>query len=162
MKHRTTADRKSERKLAISRTFDAPVRVVFEAWTSPEIFTRWWIPKSMGMTVLACEMDARTGGRYRLEISHPAFDKPMTFFGRYLEVIPNARLVWTNEESGGGAVTTVTFEERDGKTELTLSELYPTKEALDEALEGSAAGLPEQFAELEALLNTLGASEGPQ
>ncbi len=152
---RTTVNRTSERELVVSRTFNAPARIVFQAWTEAGLFKRWWIPKAMGMTVLACEMDVRTGGSYRLEIAHPAFDQPMAFFGKYLDVVPNARIVWTNEESGGGAVTTVTFEEKDGKTELTLTERYPTPQALEEALEGSAAALPEQFAALEELLPTL-------
>ena len=152
---RTEVKRTSDRELTVTRTFDAPARIVFQAWSKPELFQRWWIPKSMGMTVVACEMDVRTGGTYRLEIRHPDFAEPMPFFGKYLEVIPNARIVWTNEESEGGAVTTVTFEEKNGKTELTLIERYPTKEAADEALEGSATALPEQFAELDVLLRTL-------
>jgi uncharacterized protein YndB with AHSA1/START domain len=152
---RTEVKRTSDRQLTVTRTFDAPARIVFQAWSKPELFQRWWIPKSMGMTVVACEMDVRTGGTYRLEIRHPDFAEPMPFFGKYLEVIPNARIVWTNEESEGGAVTTVTFEEKNGKTELTLIERYPTKEAADEALEGSATALPEQFAELDVLLRTL-------
>ena len=154
MNVRTAVNRKSDCELAVTRTFDAPAHIVFQAWSKPELFQRWWIPKSMGMTVVACEMDVRTGGTYRLEIRHPDFAEPMPFFGKYLEVIPNARIVWTNEESEGGAVTTVTFEEKNGKTELTLTERYPTKEALDEALEGSAAALPEQFDELDNLLAT--------
>ena len=152
MNVRTEVNRKSERELIVSRTFNAPARIVFEAWTQADLFKRWWIPKSMDMTILACEMDARTGGGYRLEIGHPASDQPMAFFGKYLDVVPNARIVWTNEEEGGGAVTTVTFEEKNGKTELTLVERYPTKEALDEALEGSATALPEQLAQLEEFL----------
>ncbi|NOT42034.1 MAG: SRPBCC family protein [Alphaproteobacteria bacterium] len=152
---RTAVKRKSDRELIVTRTFDAPVHIVFQAWVRPELFKRWWIPKAMGMTVVACEMDVRTGGTYRLEIRHPDFEQPMPFFGKYLEVIPNARIVWTNEESEGGAVTTVTFEEQGGKTELTLTERYPTKQAADEALEGSAAALPEQFDELDELLPTL-------
>lgn len=155
MNVRTAVNRKSDRELIVTRTFNAPARVVFQAWVKPDLFKRWWIPKAMGMTVLACEMDVRTGGGYRLEIAHPASEQPMAFFGKYLEVIPNARIVWTNEEAEGGAVTTVTFEEKNGKTELTLTERYPTKEAADEALEGSAAALPEQFAELDGLLATL-------
>ena len=155
MNVRTEVKRKSDRELTVTRTFDAPARIVFQAWTKADLFKRWWIPKSMGMTVLSCEMDVRTGGGYRLEIAHPAFDQPMTFYGKYLEVVPNARIVWTNEESDGGAVTTVTFEEKNGKTELTFSERYPTPQALEEALEGSAAGLPEQFAALDELLPTL-------
>jgi uncharacterized protein YndB with AHSA1/START domain len=155
MNVRTAVNRKSDRELVVTRTFNAPVRIVFQAWAKPELFKRWWIPKSMGMTVLSCEMDVRTGGGYRLEIGHPASEQPMAFFGKYLEVIPNERIVWTNEEAEGGAVTTVTFEERNGKTELTLTERYPTKAAADEALEGSAAALPEQFDELDNLLATL-------
>ena len=155
MNVRTAVNRKSDRELIVTRTFDAPPRIVFQAWSRPDLFKRWWIPKSMGMTVHSCEMDVRTGGSYRLEISHPSSDQPMPFFGKYLEVIPNARIVWTNEESDGGAVTTVTFEEKGGKTLLTLVEHYPTSQALDEALEGSAAALPEQFAELDELLETL-------
>ncbi len=156
MNVRTAVNRKSDRELIVTRTFNAPPRIVFQAWSKPDLFKRWWIPKSMGMTVHSCEMDVRTGGGYRLEISHPASDQPMPFFGTYLEVIPNARIVWTNEEGGdGGAVTTVTFEEKDGKTLLTLTERYPTSQALDEALEGSAAALPEQFAALDEILGTM-------
>ena len=155
MNVRTAVKRKSDRELTVTRTFDAPARIVFQAWARLELFKRWWIPKAMGMTVVSCEMDVRTGGAYRLEIRHPDFAEPMPFFGKYLEVIPNARIVWTNEESEGGAVTTVTFEEKGGKTELTLTERYPTSQALDEALEGSAAALPEQFAHLDILLVTL-------
>ncbi len=149
----TRVERKSDRELVVTRTFDAPVRLVFEAWRDPALFQRWWVPTSAGITLLSCEMDVRTGGRYRLEFGHPAFDQPMAFFGRYLDVVPGERIVWTNEESGDqGAVTTVIFEERDGRTRVTYSELYPTEAALDEALAGSAEGLPVQFAQLDALL----------
>lgn len=156
-KDRTAVKRTSERELVVTRTFNAPAHIVFHAWSTAELFKRWWIPKAMGMTIVACEMDVRTGGSYRLEIAHPSSDRPVAFFGKYLEVVPNARIVWTNEEAEGGAVTTVTFEERDGKTELTLTERYPTSEACDEALEGSAAALPEQFAQLDELLVALAA-----
>jgi uncharacterized protein YndB with AHSA1/START domain len=114
MKNRTTVERKSERELAVTRTFNAPARIVFEAWTQPELFRQWWVPKSMGMSLLSCEMDVRVGGRYRLEFAHG--DSQMAFFGTYKEVTPHSRLVWTNDESDGGAVSTVTFEERGGKT----------------------------------------------
>jgi uncharacterized protein YndB with AHSA1/START domain len=150
--NRTSVERKSDRELVVTRTFDAPVHLVFEAWSKPELFTRWWVPKSAGMTLLECDMDIRTGGAYRLVFSHPSFDQPMTFFGTYREVTPPKRLVWTNEESEEGAVTTVTFEEHAGKTLVTFHEIYPTEAALDEALAGSAEGLPEQFAQLDALL----------
>ena len=150
--NRTAVKRKSDRELVVTRTFDAPVHIVFEAWSKPELFKLWWVPKSAGMSLLSCDMDIRTGGTYRLVFSHPAFDQPMAFFGTYKEVTPHKRLVWTNEESDQGAVTTVTFEENAGKTLVTLHELYPTEAALDEALAGSAEGLPEQFAQLDELL----------
>lgn len=154
MNNPTAVERKSERELVVTRTFNGPARMVFEAWTRPELFKRWWVPKSSGMTMLSCEMDVRAGGTYRLVFSHPAFEKPMAFFGRYIEVIPNSRIVWTNDEGGeGGAVTTVTFEEKSGATRVVLSDLYPSKEALDEAIaSGSTSGFGEQFAQLDELL----------
>src|ERR1043165_6302766 len=144
VKHPTTAERKSDRELVVRRVFDAPARLVFEAWTRPELFKRWWVPKSLGMSLLSVEMDVRVGGRYRVLFDRGA-EEPMAFFGKYLEVVPGSRLVWTNEESGeDGPVTTVTFEERGGKTHLALTELHPSKEALDQNL-GAAEGLRESF-----------------
>jgi uncharacterized protein YndB with AHSA1/START domain len=159
MKNRTTAERKSERELLVTRTFDGPARIVFEAWTNPELLKRWWAPKSSGVSLLSCEVDVRVGGRYRFEFGHEA-SKRMAFFGRYIEVTPHSRLVWTNEESEDGAVTTVTFEEKAGKTLLVLHELYPSKEALDRAIAGMEGGMPETFAQLDELLVTLDASVG--
>lgn len=150
--NRTVVERKSDRELVVTRTFNAPAHIVFEAWSTPELFARWWVPKSAGMSLVSCDMDIRTGGTYRLVFRHPSFDQPMAFFGTYREVTPPRRLAWTNEESDQGAVTTVTFEEDDGKTRVVLHEIYPTTEALDEALAGSAEGLPEQFAQLDELL----------
>ena len=157
MRNRTTSQRQSERELVVTRTFDAPARLVFEAWTRPELFKQWWVPKSSGAVLLSCEQDVRVGGSYRLEFAHPTAATPMVFFGRYLEVIPNARLVWTNEESADGAVTTVTFEERDGKTLLVMRELYPSKQALDVAVEGMDEAMPETFEQLDAFLVGRGA-----
>jgi uncharacterized protein YndB with AHSA1/START domain len=157
MKNGTTVERKSERELVTTRTFKGPARIVFEAWTKPELFKRWWAPKSMGMSLRSCEMDVRVGGKYRLEFEPDA----MAFFGTYLEVTPPSRLVWTNEEGGeGGPVTTVTFEEKGGKTLLVMHELYPSKEALDAAGTGAADAMVETFAQLDELLVTLGASVG--
>ena len=157
MKNRTTVERRSERELVVTRTFNGPARIVFEAWTKPELIKRWWVPKSMGMSLLSCEMDVRVGGKYRFVFGHDA-SKPMAFFGRYIDVTPYSRLVWTNEESDDGAVTTVTFEEQDGKTLLAMHELYPSKEALDAAGTGAADATVETFAQLDELLVTLGAS----
>jgi len=152
----TRTDRHSEREVVVTRTFDGPARIVFEAWTTPELIMKWWTPKSFGITFISCEVDVRPGGTYRFVMGHPAFDKPMAFFGRYLEVEPPKRLVWTNEEGGEGSVTTVTFEEEAGKTHLVLRDVYPSKAALDEAMaSGSIGGYPEQFNELDGLLKSL-------
>jgi uncharacterized protein YndB with AHSA1/START domain len=159
MMNRTTVERTSERELIVTRTFNGPARIVFEAWTKPELLKRWRAPKSTGVSLLSCEADVRVGGRYRFELGHEA-SKPMAFFGRYLDVTPYSRLVWTNDESDDGAVTTVTFEEKGGKTLLVLHELYPSKEALDGAIAGMEDGMPETFAQLDELLVVLGASVG--
>ena len=156
MKNPTTVERKSERELVITRTFNGLARIVFQAWTRPELIQRWWTPKSFGITFLSCEADARTGGTYRFVFSHPDFEQPMAFFGKYLEVTPYSRIVWTNEESADGALSTLTFEEHGGKTLLVLHELYPSKQALDDAIaSGSPSGAPEQFELLDEILATL-------
>lgn len=143
----------SDCELVVTRQFNAPAHLVFQAWTQAEHMRRWWIPASFGMKFLSCDMDARTGGSYRFVFQHPDFPEPMAFFGRYLEVVPNQRVVWTNEESAEGSVTTVTFEEKDGVTHLTLRDRYPSKAALDEAMASGATGAyPEQFAALDAFL----------
>jgi len=160
VKNRTTVERTSDREVLVTRTVNGPARIVFEAFTKAELFKRWWVPKSMGMTLLSCELDARVGGKYRL-----AFDvggpEPVAFFGSYVEVQPYSRLVWTNDEGGeGGSVTTVTFEEKSGKTLVVLRESYPSKEALDAAGTGAADAMVETFDQLDELLVTLGESSG--
>jgi uncharacterized protein YndB with AHSA1/START domain len=158
----TIVERNADRELVVTRTFNAPARLVFEAWTRPELLMQWWAPKSFGVTFLSCEADVRAGGAYRFVFSHPSQDQPMAFFGRYIEAMPPSRLVWTNEEGGeGGAVTTVIFEERDGKTRVVMHDLHPSKEALDAAIaSGSTSGMGETFGQLDELLVTLGASQG--
>jgi uncharacterized protein YndB with AHSA1/START domain len=159
MKNRTTVERKSEREFVVTRTFNAPARLVFEAWTKPELLKQWWVPKSTGMSLLSCEADVRVGGKYRFVFALDG-SKTMAFFGKYIEVNPHTRLVWTNEEGDGGeAVTTVTFEEKGGQTLLVLHERHPSKEAVDEAI-GFGEGLRETFEELDELLVALGASVG--
>lgn len=159
MNSRTTVERTSGRELVATRTFDGPARIVFEAWTKPELIMRWWAPKSFAISFLSCETDVRTGGTYRFVFGHAASEQPMAFFGRYTEVTPPSRLVWTNEEEEDGAVTTVTFEEKDGKTRVVVHDLYPSKEALDGAIaSGSTGAWPEQFEALGELLTTLGSS----
>jgi uncharacterized protein YndB with AHSA1/START domain len=159
MKNRTTVERKSDRELVVTRTFNGPARIVFEAWTKPELLKRWWAPKSMGVSFLFCEADVRVGGTYRFVFGHDG--KTMEFFGKYIEVTPHSRLVWTNDEAGdGGSVTTVTFEEKGDKTLLVMHELYPSKKALDAAGIGAAEGMGMTFGQLDELLVTLGASAG--
>jgi uncharacterized protein YndB with AHSA1/START domain len=158
MKNPTTVERMSERELVVTRTFNSPAHIVFEAWTKPELLKQWWAPKSFGISFLSCEADVRTGGTYRFVFRHAASEQPMAFFGRYLEVTPPSRIVWTNEESADGAVTTVTFKEKGDQTLLVLHELYPSKQALDDAIASGSTGTSaagEQFEELDALLVTL-------
>ena len=161
-KYATTVERKSERELVVTRTFNGPAHIVFDAWTKPELLQRWWVPRSCGASFSSCEADVRTGGTYRFVFRHPSWDQPMSFFGRYVEVIPPSRLVWTNEEGGeAGPVTTVTFEERDGETFVVMHDLYPSKKALDDAIaSGSTSGSSEQFEQLDELLVSLGAGVG--
>ena len=158
MKQQAKVERTSDRELVVRRTFNGPARIVFEAWTTPELFKQWWVPKSMGMSLLSCEMEVRVGGKYRLEFAHG--DSRAAFFGKYLEVVPHARIVWTNEESGeGGAVTTVTFAEQGGETRVVLQDVYPSKDALDASL-GSYDGMSETFDQLEQLLAKRGPNVG--
>jgi uncharacterized protein YndB with AHSA1/START domain len=158
MKNITTVERKSDRELVVTRTVNGPVRLVFEAWTRPELFQRWWVPKSAGLTLLSCEMDVRTGGKYRLVFEHGS--GPMAFFGTYLEVVPRSRIVWTNEEAGeAGAISTATFLDRGDTTVVVFSELHPTKEALDAVIaSGMEPGTRETFDQLDDFVTALAAA----
>jgi uncharacterized protein YndB with AHSA1/START domain len=162
MENKATVERTSERELVVMRTVSGPARIVFEAWTKPELFKQWWVPKSYPMSLISCEMDVRAGGKYRLVFSYEG--STMDFFGQYLEVTPNARLVWTNDEGDeGGAITTVTFEERSGSTLVAVHDLYPSKEALDAAIASGSTGIsamPEALEQLDELLVALDAGEG--
>jgi uncharacterized protein YndB with AHSA1/START domain len=142
-----TVERASEREVVVRRTFDAPARLVFEAWTTPELFRQWWLPQSMGARLRSLDMDARTGGSYRLD-----FGDGMAFYGTYKEVTPPTRIVWTNEEGGeSGSVTTVVLQEQDGVTHLVLTEVFPSREALEQG-DGALDALHETFAQLDDLL----------
>lgn len=156
---RTTVERTSPRELVVTRTIHGPARLVFDAWSRPDLFQRWWAPKSFGLTLMSYEADVRTGGTYRVVMDHPSAERPMAFFGRYIEVTPPSRIVWTNDEGDGeGAITTVTFEDQGGATRVVVHELYPSEAALDEAMaSGSTTGWGEQFEQLDALVATLDA-----
>ena len=153
--NRTLVESLGDREIVVTRTFNAPPSTVYRAWSQPELFQRWWMPKSLsGVSLISCDMDVRTGGKYRLEFSAGGSDT-MAFHGKYLEVVPNERIVWTNDEGEAGAITTVTFEDLGGRTRLTFHEFYPSKEEREEALQGSAAGLPEQLEQLDELLSSV-------
>lgn len=155
MKNETKVERRSERELVVTRTFNGPAHLVYEAWTRPELFRRWWVPQSFGLNLLSCEMDVRVGGGYRLVFA--GNPDPIAFFGKYLEVTPHSRLSWSNDEGPDGPITTVTFEESGGRTTVIVTDLYPSKEVLDAAIaSGSTGGYPEQFGQLDELLSTLG------
>lgn len=161
-KYGTRVERKSERELVVTRTFDGPAHIVFDAWTKPELLKRWWVAKSFGASFVSCEADVRTGGTYRFVFGHPSLEQPMSFFGKYVEVTPDSRLVWTNDEGDeDGPVTTVAFEERGGETLVAIRELYPSKKALDDAMaSGNISWSGEQFEQLDQLLVDLGVSVG--
>lgn len=150
--NRTDAERVSDREIVVTRSINGPARLVFEAFTKADLFRQWWVPKSLGLTLLSCEIDARVGGKYRLVFRHG--DSTMAFYGTYTEVVPHSRLTWTNEESGeDGAVTTVSFEEKSGKTLLVLRDRYATKEAADAGMaSGAYDGMSETFDQLDELL----------
>jgi len=153
MKNQTAVERKSARELVVTRIFNGPARIVFEAWVRPELFKRWWVPGSFGLTLLSCEMDVRVGGGYRLVFA--GNPDPIAFFGKYLEVTPHSRLSWSNDESPDGAITTVTFEQSGDTTRVVVTDLYPSKEVLDAAIaSGSTGAFPEQFQQLDELLAT--------
>lgn len=154
MKNPTTAERRSDRELVVTRMINGPAHIVFEAWTTPELFQRWWVPKSLPVTLLSCEQDVRVGGKYKLVFG--AAGTSMAFFGTYTEVKPHTRLAWTNEEGGQEQITTVTFDEKGGKTLLTVHNLFASKQALDDEIaSGGTAALPETLDQLEELLTTL-------
>jgi uncharacterized protein YndB with AHSA1/START domain len=152
----TSVEYRGDRELVVTRTLNAPRSSVYRAWISPELFQRWWVPRTAsGISLVSCEMDVVSGGKYRLEFAIGGSDT-MTFYGKYLEVVPNERIVWTNDEGEDGAVTTVTLQDQGAKTLLNFHESYPSKEALEDALQGSAAALPEQLEQLDELLCTNG------
>jgi len=159
-KYATTVERKSERELVVTRTFNGPAHIVFDAWTKPELFRRWWAPKSCGVSIISCDLDVRTGGTYRLVMAHASSEQSLAFFGRYIEVIPNSRLVWTNDEGEeGGPVTTVTFEEIGDETLVTIHDLYPSTKALDDAMASEGISWNgESFEQLDQLLDNPQAS----
>jgi uncharacterized protein YndB with AHSA1/START domain len=155
----TTLERRSDRELVVTRAFNGPARIVFDVWTKPEHLKRWWAPKSLGVSLFSCEADVRVGGSYRYVFGRDP-KRPMAFSGRYTEVDPPSRLVWTQVfepmPEAGEAIVTATFEERDGRTELVVHQHYASKEALDGAIaSGMEKGMRETYDQLEELVESL-------
>jgi uncharacterized protein YndB with AHSA1/START domain len=159
LKNETMVERTSDRELTVTRTFDPPARIVFEAWTKPELLKRWWAPKSFGVSLFECEQDLGVGGAYRFAFGRDP-KKPEVFSGRYVEVDPPSRLVLTQlyerMPDVGDVVVTVTFEENGGTTRLTLHQLFPSKEALEGALaSGMERGMRVTLDQLDALVASM-------
>jgi uncharacterized protein YndB with AHSA1/START domain len=158
-RNETIVERTADRELVVTRIFNAPARIVFDAWTKPELLKRWWAPKSFGVTLFECESDLRAGGTYRYAFGRDP-KNPEVFSGRYLEVDPPSRLVLTQlyerMAEAGEAVVTATFQETQGRTRLTLHQLFPSKDALEGALAaGMEAGMRVTLDQLDELVATL-------
>jgi len=159
---RTKMERTSDRELRIERSFEAPARIVFDAWTRAELVSRWWAPSALGVEIRSCEADVRVGGRYRYVLQARAATV-LAFSGEYREVVPHSRLVYTSsfEPTASGAVgepavVTVSFDEQDGRTRLVARELYPSKQVLDDVLaSGMETGMRATMDQLDELVKTL-------
>jgi uncharacterized protein YndB with AHSA1/START domain len=158
MNEATTVERISDRELVVTRTVNGPAKLVFDAWTKPELLKRWWAPKSLGVSLFECEQDVRVGGKYRFAFGHNPQD-PEVFSGHYTEVTPTTKLVCTQVyermAAAGEAIITATFEEKDGRTRLTLSQRFPSEQALDGAVaSGMERGMRETLDQLAALVES--------
>jgi uncharacterized protein YndB with AHSA1/START domain len=159
-KNTTSMEVLSDRELVISRTFNGPARIVFDAWTQPELVKRWWAPASRCVVMVSCDADVRVGGQYRYVLRRDTGGE-FAFSGTYTEIAPPSRLVYTQifepMAQAGEVVVSITFEERDGKTHLVSRELYPSKEVLDAALaSGMEHGMRETMDQLDELVASLG------
>jgi uncharacterized protein YndB with AHSA1/START domain len=165
MVNRTTLERVSDREIVIARTFDGPARIVFDAWTKPELLRRWWAPCSLGVTLFECDADVRVGGSYRYVFGRDR-EGAVAFSGRYTEVAPHSRLVYTQifepMRDAGEAIVAATFDEQRGKTRLVLRGLYPSKQALDATIaSGMEQGMRETMEQLEKLVASVLADKIP-
>jgi uncharacterized protein YndB with AHSA1/START domain len=145
-----------DREIVISRTFNAPARLVFDAVTKPELLKRWWAPKSLGVALVQCDADVRPGGTYRY-VMQKGNGPLMAFSGTYREESPPARLVYDEifepMAALGSAHVSVTFEEHDGKTRYVMRSVYASKQARDGVVaSGMEKGMRESMDQLEALV----------
>lgn len=157
-KKQMRVERTSERELVVTRTFDAPAKIVFDAWTKPELIVRWWAPRSFGMKLTTCEVDLRVGGKYRF-VFEMTDGQSREFFGVYKEVEPLERLVSTDDEQkatdADEAYTATTFSERDGKTTVVVRQVFASKEELEAMAAGMEQGTHETYRQLDEVLSTL-------
>lgn len=163
--NQTSMELKGDREIVIARTFNGPPRIVFDAWTRPELVRRWWAPDSRRVVVTACDADLRAGGTYRYVLRLEKTGHQFAFSGRYTEVTPHSRLVYTElfEPDAGGAnpgdiplIVTVTFTGRDGKTDLVSHSLCPSPEVRDAILaSGMEHGMRETMDQLDLLVASL-------
>jgi len=161
-KHDTSMELRDDRDVVIARTFNAPARLVYDAWTKPEFVRRWWAPRSHGVSLVVCDADIRVGGAYRyvMRKDGDGADGDIGFSGRYVELTPHSRIVLTQifepMADAGEVVITVSFDEVDGQTHLVSQERYPSKEARDAAVgAGMEQGMRESMDQLEALVVAL-------
>jgi len=158
-RNETIVERLTDCELVVTRTFDVPAQIVFDAWTKPELLKRWWAPKSFGVSLFECEQDVRVGGSYRFAFGRDP-KNPEVFSGRYLEVDPPSRLVLTQlyerMPDVGDVVVTATFEENRGRTRLTVHQLFPSTEALEGALaSGMERGMRVTLDQLDELVASM-------
>jgi uncharacterized protein YndB with AHSA1/START domain len=149
---------RGDREMVMTREFAAPRRLVFDAWTQPELLTRWFGIDYNGWRFAACEVDLRIGGAYRFEW-RKAPSGVMVIHGVYREVTAPERTVYTECVSWfpGEAVNTAEFVEREGLTRLTITTVFDSAAARDGALaSGMEEGLSVQLATLDDVLATLG------
>jgi len=156
--NQTAMELTSDLEIVITRTFNGPPRIVFEAWTRPELVRRWWAPKALGVSVVSIDADVRVGGRYRYVLQRGDGGGEVAFSGTYREVAPPSRLVYTQafEPYPDEVIITITLTERDGQTDFVSHELWPSKEIRDMAMStGMEKGMRMTMDQLDELVASL-------
>jgi len=149
----------TEREIVMTRVFDAPRRLVFDAFSKPELLKRWFGPR--GWSLAVCEVDLKVGGGFRFVLRGPD-GREMGMRGVYREIVPPERSVHMEsfDDYPGESQVTAVFVEENGKTTLTATVLYPSKEVRDIVIKsGMEHGAAESYDKLAELLASMG-SEG--
>jgi uncharacterized protein YndB with AHSA1/START domain len=148
----------SDREIHMTRLFDAPRQLVFEAMTKPEHVRRWWGCLSEGYSVTVCEIDLRVGGAWRFVGRGPTGEYP-AFYGVYREIAPPERLVYTEVFEpfpDAESIVTTVFTEENGKTRVDITALYPSMDVRDTVINtGMAEGAALSYDRLEDLVREL-------